>query len=435
MTNKISKTPYEIILKKQKGHSLSFNEIKLMVDGYTDGSIPDYQITAWLMSVFFTGMNEKEITDYTKVMLSSGIKLDFSHLSGFVVDKHSTGGVGDKVSLILGPLLAAYGYFVPMLSGRALGHTGGTLDKLESIPGYRTTLPIEEFSKIVESVGISIMGQTDDICPADGKIYALRDVTSTISSLPLICGSIMSKKISEGIQGLILDVKWGNGAFMKSVERAAELAELLQSVGELYGIKTAYSITDMNQPLGRNVGIWCEVEEAIEALKGNAPTDLMEITYHLAEQVMTLAGETGNYRNKLESLIQDGSAFEIFNKMVYAHGGYLQNIQKNPPHLPRHKVEIISEFDGFISEMDTEILGLSIITLGGGRQKKDDMVDNSVGYILDCKVGDQININERIATVFGNDRSKLLIGKKMIENAITISEDQPNVPKLIVQSH
>ena len=253
--------------KKQSGNNLSQPEIEFIINGYTAGTISDDEMTIWLKTVFDHGMNHEETLNYTQSMLNSGIILDFSHLPGFVIDKHSTGGVGDKVSIILAPLLATCGCYVPMLAGRGLGHTQGTIDKLESIPGYRSSLSLLEFQQIVQDVGISIMTQTEEICPADRKIYTLRDLTGTVASFPLICGSIMSKKIAEGIQGLVLDIKVGNGAFMKTLSKARELGLLLKGVGELYGIKVSTSFTDMNQPLGNTAGLWCEIVESVECLK------------------------------------------------------------------------------------------------------------------------------------------------------------------------
>ena len=279
-----------IVHQKQSGGILSNTNIQYIVDGYTSGVISDDEMTAWLNAVFQNGMSHEETLDYTRAMVNSGVTLDFSHLPGYVLDKHSTGGVGDKVSLVLGPLLASCRCYVPMLAGRGLGHTGGTIDKLESIPGYKTALSLTEFQKVVETVGVSIMEQTKEICPADRKIYALRDVTNTVASNSLICGSIMSKKIAEGVQGLVLDIKVGNGAFMKSLEQAKNLGILLKEVGELYGLKVSTCFTDMNQPLGKTAGLWCEVLESIECLQGNGPSDLMEVVYHLGSKALEIAG-------------------------------------------------------------------------------------------------------------------------------------------------
>ena len=273
------KTPYELILKKKLNNTHTKKEIQYIVNSYLNGEFTDYHMTAWLMSVYFNGMNKSEMINYTDSIINTGTKIKWNDLNGFIVDKHSTGGVGDKVSLVLGPLLASCRCYVPMLAGRGLGHTGGTIDKLESIPGYKTTLSLTEFQKIVETVGVSIMEQTKEICPADRKIYALRDVTNTVASNSLICGSIMSKKIAEGVQGLVLDIKVGNGAFMETLEQAKNLGKLLKEVGELYELRVSACFTDMNQPLGNAAGLWCEVKESIQCLRGKGPADLMKVIY------------------------------------------------------------------------------------------------------------------------------------------------------------
>lgn len=357
--------------------------------------------------------------------------MDWPDLPGFVVDKHSTGGVGDKVSLILGPILASCGLFVPMISGRALGHTGGTLDKLETIPGYKTDLSLDKFREIIKNIGVSLIGQTDDICPADRKIYALRDVTSTVASLPLICGSIMSKKIAEGIQGLVLDVKTGNGAFMKTYDNAKKLADLLTRIGQDHGLKVSSLITDMNQPLGNACGLWCEVKESIDALQGNGPDDLMEVVYHLCEKALSLFEPTNNNRQKVEEVIANGSAMEKFLELVCAHGGDVTQMLSGNLNKPKSKESIVAQKDGYISEMDTYKLGLSIIALGGGRQKQDDILDNSAGFILNKKVGESVAIGEPIVDVFCSDSNKLDQGLITIKRAIKISDTKPKQLQLI----
>jgi pyrimidine-nucleoside phosphorylase len=427
------KTPYEIIQIKQKGQKLSHKEMEFMVTGFVSGEVPSYQMSALLMAIYFNGMVESETIDYTKILINSGTRLDFSYLPGFVVDKHSTGGVGDKVSLILGPLLAACGCYVPMLSGRGLGHTGGTLDKFASIPGYNVQPTTEKFKQIVEEVGVSIIGQTNDICPADRQIYALRDVTATVESMPLIGGSIMSKKIAEGINGLVLDVKFGNGAFMKNREQGEKLGELLKLIGYNFGLKTEYSLTNMNQPLGNSAGIWCEVQESIDVLKGNGPDDLMEVTMHLCEKALKLSGEP-NARQKLENAISTGKAYEKFMEMVNAHGGSIEAIESKATHKPKYKSIITAKKSGYISEIDTFKMGMSIIALGGGRVKQTDIIDNSAGFVLNAKIGDYIHKSDEIAKVFCSKQSKIEYGKLMIENAITISEQKPEKPILVYSS-
>ena len=315
--------PYALIRNKQAGMAHTKEEIRFLVEAFTDGRLPDYQMAAWLMAVYFQGMTVEERQELVAAMIDSGQRLDFSHLDGYVADKHSTGGVGDKVSLVLAPVVAACGIYVPMLSGRSLGHSGGTLDKLDTIPGYRTSLDLADFQRIVADVGVCIMGQTDEICPADKKMYALRDVTATIGSVPLICGSIMSKKIAEGIQGLVLDVKWGSGAFMTSQEEARHLAQALQETGTAFGLATAARITDMNQPLGLAAGNDLEIDECVEALEGNGPNDLMRVTFSLGECMLRLAGiASGNEAIELQktlaekvvqenAIVRDSSPFHI----------------------------------------------------------------------------------------------------------------------------
>ena len=282
--------PSEIIKQKRNGGEISHTQIKDFIYDYLSGEIPEYQMSALLMAIFFKGMTDSEISALVDVMLNSGERMDFAHHNNYVADKHSTGGVGDKVSIILGPLLAAAGIAIPMLSGRSLGHTGGTLDKLETIPGYKVEIDLDDFRKQVDSIGIAMIGQTKEICPADRRMYALRDVTGTVESIPLICGSIMSKKIAEGIQGLVLDVKTGNGAFMKNIDDARKLGNTLKMIGKSFNINTDVVYTSMDQPLGNTTGLWCEVQESIEGLKGNGPNDTMQVTFELGAKLVVQAG-------------------------------------------------------------------------------------------------------------------------------------------------
>jgi len=391
--------------------------------------ISDDEMTIWLNAVFQNGMSHEETLEYTKLMLNSGITLDFSHLNGLVLDKHSTGGVGDKVSIILAPLLASCGLYIPMLAGRGLGHTQGTIDKLEAIPKYKTALSLTKFKQIVEDVGVSIMEQTKEICPADGKIYALRDVTSTVASFPLICGSIMSKKIAEGIQGLVLDIKLGNGAFMKTVTEAKELGKLLKTVGELYGLKVSVCFTDMNQPLGNTAGLWCEVLESIECLKGNGPTDLMQVVYHLGQKALEIAG-IENSKERLKSNIVNGKALEKFEEMIIAHGAEIEILGTSHLHQPKFRKEIFSEEDGFIGEMDTLKLGQAVVQLGGGRIKKNDKIDYSAGVLFHKKIGKFVKKGEPLLEYFCSNTVKFKLGKKILKNIFTIQKEKPNIPSL-----
>ena len=386
-------------------------------------------MTTWLNAVFQNGMSHEETLEYTKVMLNSGITLDFSHLDGLVLDKHSTGGVGDKVSIILAPLLASCGLYVPMLAGRGLGHTQGTIDKLEAIPGYKTALSLTDFQQIVEKVGVSIMEQTEEICPADRKIYALRDVTNTVASFPLICGSIMSKKIAEGIQGLVLDIKVGNGAFMKTISEAKELGELLKTVGELYGLKVSICLTDMNQPLGNTAGLWCEVLESVECLKGNGPSDLMQVVYHLGQKALDIAG-IENSKEKLKSNIKNGKALKKFKEMVIAHGGGAEMFGTPQLHEPEFRKEIFAKEDGLIVEMDTLQLGQAVVQLGGGRIQKNDKIDYSTGILFHRKIGEFIEKGTPFLEYFCSDPVKFKSGGNLLKNIFTIQTQKPNIPPL-----
>ena len=411
-----------IVHQKQSGGILSNTNIQYIVNGYTSGVISDDEMTAWLSAVFQNGMSHEETLDYTRAMVNSGVTLDFSHLPGYVLDKHSTGGVGDKVSLVLGPLLASCRCYVPMLAGRGLGHTGGTIDKLESIPGYKTALSLTEFQKVVETVGVSIMEQTKEICPADRKIYALRDVTNTVASNSLICGSIMSKKIAEGVQGLVLDIKVGNGAFMKSLEQAKNLGILLKEVGELYGLKVSTCFTDMNQPLGETAGLWCEVLESVECLQGNGPDDLMAVVYHLGKSALEIAG-IENPEEKLNSNIENGKALEKFNEMVDAHGGAFESIADFSIHAPKYKKIIIAKDDGFITHLNTLEFGKAVVQLGGGRLAIGDKLDYSTGIQFYKKIGQTVSKGETLAEVFCSNIGKLEIGYSMVCNAYRIEKN------------
>ena len=411
-----------IVHQKQSGGILSNTNIQYIVNGYTSGVISDDEMTTWLNAVFQNGMSHEETLDYTRAMVNSGVTLDFSHLPGYVLDKHSTGGVGDKVSLVLGPLLASCRCYVPMLAGRGLGHTGGTIDKLESIPGYKTALSLTEFQKVVETVGVSIMEQTKEICPADRKIYALRDVTNTVASNSLICGSIMSKKIAEGVQGLVLDIKVGNGAFMKSLEQAKNLGILLKEVGELYGLKVSTCFTDMNQPLGKTAGLWCEVLESVECLQGNGPDDLMAVVYHLGKSALEIA-EIENPEEKLKSNIENGMALEKFNEMVDAHGGAFESIADSSIHAPKYKKIIIAKDDGFITHLNTLEFGKAVVQLGGGRLAIGDKLDYSTGIQFYKKIGQTVSKGETLAEVFCSNIGKLEIGYSMVCNAYRIEKN------------
>jgi len=425
-------SPNILIAKKQNGEGFTYPEIQFIVNGYTSGKISDDEMSTWLKAVYDNGMNREETIHYTKTMLKSGIELDLSHLNGFVVDKHSTGGVGDKISLVLAPLLAACGCYVPMLAGRGLEHTGGTIDKLETIPGYKTSLNIKKFIKIVDEVGVSIMSQTIDICPADRKIYSLRDITNTVGSLPLICGSIMSKKIAEGIEGLVLDVKVGNGAFMKSLEDAQKLGILLKEVGELHGLRVSVCFTDMNQPLGHTAGLWNEVMESIACLKGNGSDNVMRLVYHLGEEAMKLAG-IQNPARQLRDAISNGSALNKFRAMVYAHGGSLKSLDDPNMNSPKFIEKIYADRDGYISSMNTRSLGLAIVHLGGGRIVETDKLDSTVGINIHKKLGDSVNYGDVLLEYYCSNKNKIMNAKSYFDKTIIINNEVPEMKALILQ--
>ena len=417
---------YNLIKNKQNFIQHSKEDIETIVNGFTHNKIPDYQMAAWLMAVYLNGMTNIETAHYTQSLTNSGKRIKFENLNNPIIDKHSTGGVGDKVSLILGPILAACNCYIPMIVGRGLGHTGGTLDKLESIKGYNGFLTVDRFKKTVQEIGISIIGQTDEICPADKKIYALRDITGTIESNPLICGSILSKKIAEGIDYLVMDIKVGNGAFMKDEKEAIILGDYLKNVAGKFGIKMKYSITDMNQPLGNQAGLICEVIESIETLKGNGPNDLLKVVSHLANECLTLAG-IDNGMQKIEKVINNGKAYEKFEKMIIAHGGDISSIKLNPSITKIIK----AKKEGYLNFKNTKGLGMSIIELGGGRKKIDDIVDSNAGFRLIKKHGSYVNKDDEIAEIFCSDNNKIEKGILTFEKSIQIINQLPNKYKLI----
>jgi pyrimidine-nucleoside phosphorylase len=419
----------DVIRKKRDATELSRAEIEAFINGYTRGDIPDYQVSAWLMAVLLKGMTRAETAALTDAMLRSGEVLDFSDLPARKVDKHSTGGVGDKTSLVLAPVVAAGGLLVPMISGRGLGHTGGTLDKLESIPGFNVNLPVMQFRKVLETCGCSMIGQTAEIAPADRKIYALRDVTGTVESSFLICASIMSKKLAEGIDALVLDVKTGSGAFMKKEEDAAYLAELMVETGERMGKKMAALLTDMDQPLGYYAGNSLEVIEVLEVLRGGGPKDLVDLCHELAAWMFLLGDRVKSIlegRQLSQQLIGSGKALERFRQMVELQGGDLRAVDE-PDRLPkaRHTLEISSPRSGFLTTIQCEQTGVACVILGGGRERKEDSVDPSVGFVLHKKVGDQVRAGESLCTVHYNSDDRAARAKALLEASFQISEAPP----------
>ncbi|HZW79714.1 MAG TPA: thymidine phosphorylase, partial [Candidatus Deferrimicrobiaceae bacterium] len=412
--------------KKRDAGELSRTEIESLVSAYTTGDIPDYQVSAWLMAVVLRGMTRAETAALTDAMLRSGEVLDLSSLSGKKVDKHSTGGVGDKTSLVLAPLAAAAGITVPMISGRGLGHTGGTLDKLEAIPGFSVNLSVAQFRRVLETCGCAMIGQTDEIAPADRKLYALRDVTGTVESPYLICASIMSKKLAEGIDALVLDVKTGSGAFMKSEEDAAFLAELMVETGERMGKQVVALITDMDQPLGCMIGNALEVVEVVKILRGEGPEDLRQLCLELAGWMLQLAGVTNTVaegKKLSEKLIASGKALDKFRQMVELQGGDPRVID-DPEKLPQaqHTLTLSSPCSGYLSSVQCEQVGTACVILGGGRERKEDSVDPAVGIVLHKKVGDNVSVGEPLATVHYNEESLAHRATKLLVQSYRITD-------------
>ncbi|WGI20036.1 pyrimidine-nucleoside phosphorylase [Latilactobacillus sakei] len=396
----------DIIDHKRQGGALTAEEIQFFIDGYTDGTIPDYQASALLMAIYFNDMTDDERALLTMTMMRSGDQLDLSMIDGIKVDKHSTGGVGDKTSIPLAPMIAALGIPIPMISGRGLGHTGGTLDKLEAIPNFDISLTEEAFKKQVAEIKLAIIGATGNIAPADKKIYALRDVTDTVDSIPLIAGSIMSKKIASGTDALVLDVKTGSGAFMKTEEDAKELAQALVNIGRSVGMQCMAVISDMNQPLGNAIGNALEIEESIAILKGEGPADITELILTLGSQMVVLAGKASTLdeaRQLLQGVIDDGRALEAFRQMIIYQGGDPAVIE-NPKLMPQaqYQIELPAKENGYVTEMTANEMGIASMLLGGGRQAKTDEIDYAVGLVLHKKIGDPVQKGESLLTIYSN---------------------------------
>jgi pyrimidine-nucleoside phosphorylase len=433
----------DVIRKKRDGGELSRGEIDYLVNSYTVGDIPDYQVSAWLMAVVWRGMTRAETAALTDAMLHSGEVLDLSSLPGKKVDKHSTGGVGDKTSLVLAPLAAAAGIAVPMISGRGLGHTGGTLDKLEAIPGFNVNLPVAEFRRVLESCGCAMIGQTAEIAPADRKLYALRDVTATVESPYLICASIMSKKLAEAIDALVLDVKTGSGAFMKNEKDAAFLAELMVETGERMGKQVVALITDMDQPLGCMIGNALEVVEVVEVLRGQGPQDLRELCLELSGWMLHLGGvadSVADGKRQSEKLITSGKALDRFRQMVELQGGDPRTID-DPKKLPqaRHTTIVSSPRDGYLTSLQCEQVGTACVILGGGRERKEDSVDPAVGIVLHKKVRDAVSAGEPLATIHYNAESRAVRAQQLLTASYGITdapagEKRPLIHRVIGKS-
>ena len=418
---------YDIIAKKRDSGTLTRAEIAFAVNGYVDGSVPDYQMSALLMAIYLRGMTDAETAELTDVMAHSGDMVDLSAIQGIKADKHSTGGVGDKTTLVIAPIVAACGVKIAKMSGRGLGHTGGTIDKMESVPGTRTSLTQEEFFKQVNEIGISVIGQSGKIAVADKKLYALRDVTATVGCIPLIASSIMSKKLASGSDAIVLDVKTGNGAFMKKLEDSRALAKEMVSIGTMAGKKTVAVITDMDQPLGRAVGNSLEVREAIDTLRGEGPADFKEVVFALGSQMLMLAGRAADEKEAralMEGVIEDGSALDKFAQFVRAQGGDAAPVYDTSL-LPvaGKTLEVTAKESGYVHRILAEDIGIACMTLGGGRETKESAIDLSVGIILEKKNGDAVSDGEVLATIYGNDDAKMQAAYEKIAHAYEIAKE------------
>jgi pyrimidine-nucleoside phosphorylase len=428
-------TAREIILKKRDGKNLAAGEIDFFIHAYLQGEIPDYQMSALLMAIYFQSMSFDETVTLTRLMRDSGEVVDFSPLPGVKVDKHSTGGVGDKVSLILAPLVAAAGVYVPMISGRSLGHTGGTLDKLESIPGFKTRLPLNRFKKQVEEIGACLIGQTEEICPADRRIYSLRDATATVPSIPLICGSILSKKLAEGINALVLDVKAGNGAIFEEAQAAEELAKHLIRTAAAFNLTTVAVLTDMSQPLGVAAGNWVEVCEAIDVLKGRGPDDTRKVTLALGAMMLQLAGKTSEVRSgivQLSALLDNGAAWKKFLEIVRAQEGeaaFLENPDKYPA--PKHRLDVQADREGFVAAINAREIGRLCMLLGAGRKTVDDAVDYTAGMLIRKKIGDRVHKQEPLITLQNSGPPPDDHFVQTVRNCFVIGSQSVTKPKLL----
>lgn len=423
---------YDLIEKKKRGEALGEEEIRFLVQGFTAGEIPDYQMSAMLMAIYFNGMNDEETTYLTLEMAHSGDMVDLSPIEGFKVDKHSTGGVGDKTTLIVGPVVASLGVKVAKMSGRGLGHTGGTIDKLEAIPGFQTSISQERFFEIVKEHGIAVVGQTGNLVPADKKIYALRDVTATVDSIPLIASSIMSKKLAAGSDGIVLDVKTGSGAFMKTLEDSVTLARKMTAIGAGAGRICTALITDMDVPLGFAIGNALEVVESAEVLKGGGPGDLREVSLRLAAEMLHTAGlgTAEDCYHRAEATLADGSAFETFQRMIKAQGGDPAWMEKVSEKAPCRKL-VMAPVSGYVSRMDTEGCGIASVLLKAGRSRKEDLIDPAAGIVLLKKYGDRVEAGEPLAELYASEEALFAEAEKRLLASYGISDLRPETKKLI----
>ncbi|MDQ0350913.1 pyrimidine-nucleoside phosphorylase [Alkalibacillus filiformis] len=425
---------YDIIAKKRDGEALTDEELNFFIEGYTDGSIPEYQASALAMAIYFNGMTEQERATLTMAMVESGDTIDLSPIEGVKVDKHSTGGVGDTTTLVLAPLVAAVGVPVAKMSGRGLGHTGGTIDKLEAVPGFHVEIDNEEFIRLVNENKLSVIGQSGNLTPADKKLYGLRDVTATVNSIPLIASSIMSKKIAAGADAIVLDVKTGAGAFMKSEEESVELAKAMVSIGNNVGRNTMAVISDMGQPLGRAIGNSLEVQEAIDTLRGEGPEDLTELSITLASQMVVLGGKASSLdeaRDLLEKVIENGEALQTLKTFLSSQSGDASVVDE-PNKLPQaeYNIELPAKQSGYVSEIVADEIGNAAMLLGAGRQTKDSQIDLAVGVVLNKKVGDYVEEGDSLLTIHSNQEDVNSIKEKLYEN-ITLTNESVQSPQLI----
>ena len=426
--------PSEIIEKKRDGINLSKKEIKWFIDSLVKNKIDTSQLSALLMSIYFQGMNDDESFALVEAMVESGEKFDFNYLGSYIADKHSTGGVGDKISFILAPILSSLGIIIPMIAGRGLAYTGGTIDKLKSIPNLRTSLSLRNFKKQIETVGCCIVSQSSDICPADKTLYSVRDLTGTVPSLPLICSSIMSKKIAEGLNGLVMDIKVGNGTFMKTIEEAKQLALSLKKIGDAFNINTDIVFTDMNQPLGRYAGLHCEVLEALDCLKGKGSKDLIEVSFQLGAKILIQSKTVKDIQsaNRLMlDTINNGNALKKFEEIVNKQNGDVSYL--NPKKIiPEYEITVKSNENGFVSSLETEKIGWSLVEIGCGRKAEKDKLDYSAGIEFIKKIGDKVNRGDPIFRIFGSNIKKLNNAKMILEKTYFLTDTKVLQPKLII---
>lgn len=426
---------FDVIAKKRDGETLSKEELQFVIDGYVSGQIPDYQMSALLMAIYLRGMTDQETAQLTDIMAHSGDMVDLSAIHGIKVDKHSTGGVGDKTTLVITPIVAACGVKIAKMSGRGLGHTGGTVDKMESVPGTRTSLDRQEFFDQVNRIDISVIGQSGNLAPADKKIYALRDVTATIGCVPLIASSIMSKKLAAGSDCILLDVKTGNGAFMKTLDGSIQLAQAMVAIGAHNGRKVAALITDMDTPLGYNIGNSLEVIESVEVLKGRGPADLTEVCYQLAANMLLLAGKgtLAECRKMAEEAVASGAAYEKLKQMFAAQGGDV-SVLDDPDKFAKAKYsrEIRADQSGWLYATNTEMIGNASVLLGAGRIKKEDTIDFAAGIVLHKKAGDRVEKGDLLATFYAEDEGKFASAEEMYRGALTFRDEKPVLPELVM---